>query len=414
MQPLESQVDAEQSRLSQQASAYYTQLGRCLREVGQADAAKRLFTRALDLRRKQNDESGLAETTLDMATLQADAGSPNEALHTIANGLTRLRQKAGDHHPEAIEMLRAMCSLERSMDAVDDAVRDCRQSLKLAQELHGPSHRTAIDANRQLAALYVDLGRFNEAETIFLDTTAWMTTRLDANHPDMARAYNSLAIVAWERGDDARALRYQQQAVRAWRKSGNDGLISAGLFNLAMIQYDAGHDGDALVAARESATLRERQYGANHELVGDSDRLIGEIQATLGQTELARSTLETAVQLTRAGYGPEHSHTRRAEISLARLLASQGQQGALEQLDKLGQVRSNGMEQRKAVWLARAYAAQLRCQQQPQLARVTLDATLADMQLAVPEGGAVPREIQTIRNACGKPVKAATAPATAR
>ena len=102
-----------------------------------------------------------AETTLDMATLQADAGSPNEALHTIANGLTRLRQKAGDHNPEAIEMLRATCLLERSMDAVDDAVRDCRPSLKLAQELHGPSHRTAIDANCQLAALYVDLGRFN-------------------------------------------------------------------------------------------------------------------------------------------------------------------------------------------------------------------------------------------------------------
>ena len=43
-----------------------------------------------------------------------------------------------------------------------------------------------------------------------------------------------------------------------------------------------------------------------------------------------------------------------------------------------------------------------------------LDAVLADMQLAVPEGGAVPREIQAIRNTCGKPVKAATAPATAR
>ena len=414
MQPLGVQVDGEQSRLPQQASAYYTQLGRCLREVGQTDAAKHLFARALDLRRKQNDESGVAETTLDLATLQADAGRPREALGTIANGLVRLRQKAGDHHPEAIEMLRAMCSLERNMDAVDDAVRDCKQSLRLAQDLHGPNHRTVIDANRQLAALYVDLGRFNEAETIFLDTTAWMTTRLDANHPDMARAYNSLAIVAWERGDDVRALRYQQQAVSAWRKSGNDGLIAAGLFNLAMILHDAGRQKEALAAANESVNLRMRQYGANHELVGDSDRMVGEIQVALGQIGLARSTLGTAVRLTRAGYGPEHSHTRRAEVALLRLQATQGQPGALEQLDRLGQTRSNGLEQRKAVWLARAYAAQLRCAQQPQLSRVTLDAVLADMQLAVPEGGAVPREIQGIRNACGKPVKVATAPARAR
>ena len=414
MQPLSTQVDTEQTRLPQQAAAYYTQLGRCLRDVNQADAAKRLFTRALDLRRKQGDESGVAETTLDMATLQADAGNPEQALRTIATGLDRLRQKAGDHHPEAIDMLRAMCALERNTDAVDAAVRDCKQSLKLAQDLHGPNHRTVIDANRQLAALYVDLGRFNEAETIFLDTTAWMRTRLDANHPDMARAYNSLAIVAWERGDLARAMRFQQQAVDAWRKSGNDGLTSAGLFNLAMILHDAGHEHQALTAVRESTSLRIRQFGAQHALVGDSKRLTGEILAALGNTDLARSELETAVRLTRAGYGPDHSHTRRTDVALARLLARQGQAGALARLDQLGQLHNGNMEQRKAVWLARAYAAQIRCPQQPQLSRLALDAVLAEMQLLAPEGGAVPREVQHIRNTCGKPLTTATAPATAR
>ncbi|MDE2408266.1 MAG: serine/threonine protein kinase [Xanthomonadaceae bacterium] len=418
MRPLELQVGKEEARLPQQAAGYYTQLGRCLREQGQPEAAKRLYLRALELRRKQNDDSGVAETTLDMATLQADAGNATEALHTIATGLARLREHAGEHHPEAIDMLRSMCSLERITDALDAAVRDCRQSLKLAQELHGPNHRTAIDANRQLAALYVDMGRFNEAESIFLDTTAWMRTRLDANHPDMARAYNSLAIVAWERGDDARALRFQQQAVTAWRKSANKGLIAGGLFNLALILHDAGRNREALAPAREAAALREQQFGSRHELVGDSERLVGEILAALGQADSARIALEKAVALTRAGYGPGHSHTRRADVALARLRAQQGQAGALELLDRLGQTRDSGLEPRKAAWLARAYAAQLRCPQQPQLAKVTLDATLTEMQLAVPEGGAIPREVQRIRSACGRAplaaVTAATAPAAAR
>jgi serine/threonine-protein kinase len=338
-----------------------------------------------------------------MASLEADAGHPAEALQTIALGLDRLRQRAGEHHPEAIDMLRSMCSLERITDALDAAVRDCRRSLKLAQELHGPNHRTAIDANRQLAALYVDMGRLSEAETIFLDTTAWMRTRLDPNHPDMARAYNSLAIVAWERSDDARALRFQKQAVAAWRKTGNKGLLAGGLFNYAMILLDDGQAQAALLPAQESAALRVKQFNARHELVGDSERLIGEINTALGQYASARVSLEKAVAQTRAGYGPEHSHTRRAEVSLAHLLALEGRPEALDQLDMLGRLRSTGMEQRKAAWLARAYAAQQRCTLQPQLARVALEATLAEMQLAVPEGGAVTREVQRIRNACGRP-----------
>lgn len=414
MVPIDAAVRDEESRLPQQVAAYYTQLGRCYRDLNQGKVAQPLFVRALDLRRKQNDESGVAEVTLDMAALEADAGKPVVALRTIATGLERLRQKAGDHHPEAISMLRSMCVLERITDAVDAAVHDCRQSLKLSQELHGPNHRDTIDAKRQLAALYVDQGRFSEAETIFLDTTAWMRSRFSPSHPDMARAYNSLAIVAWERGDTQRALQFQQQAVSAWRTSSNPGMTAAGLFNLAMIQHDAGQDRVALRAARESAHIRAGQFGANHGLVGDSDRLIGEILATQGAFAEARSTLEHAVQLTRASYGAEHSHTLRAEVALARLLALQGDSQALQQLDRMGAARGSGLEQRKASWLARAYAAQARCATQPTLSRVALEATLADMQLVVPEGGAIPREVQAIRNTCGKPITTAMTPVAAQ
>src|SRR5690606_11396749 len=156
---------------------------------------------------------GTAAALLDMANLQADAGQPRAALHALETGLAQLRRKAGDHHPQAIDMLRAMCVLERTIDAMAEAVRDCRASLRLAEELHGRNHRAVIDASRQLAALDVDLGRCNEAETILQDTTAWMRARLDGDHPDLARANDSLGIVAWERGDDERALRLLRQSL---------------------------------------------------------------------------------------------------------------------------------------------------------------------------------------------------------
>ncbi|MCR6495208.1 hypothetical protein LJB71_02415 [Thermomonas sp. S9] len=70
-------------------------------------------------------------------------------------------------------------------------------------------------------------------------------------------------------------------------------------------------------------------------------------------------------------------------------------------LQKLAQAHGDSLEQRKAAWTARAYAAALECAQQPRQARLALDATLTDMQLALPEGGALPREVQQLRAQCG-------------
>ena len=400
MRLLEDAAQREEERLPTQVAAFYSQQGRCQQELDQSALANRLYMRSLQLRRKQGDDIGVAENLLDIAKMHAADGMPEVALPILRDALAELRRKAGDRHPLVIDMLRSLCALDRATDQLDDAVRHCRESQALAEDMHGRDHRASIDANRQLAALYVDLGRFSQAESIFLQTFGWMRSRLDRNHPDMARAYNSLAIVAWERGDIARALDFQQQAVAAWKTGHNDALTAGGLFNLAMILHSAGRDSEALPAVREARALRVRQFGATHELVGDSDHLLGEILSGLGQADAARAALQQAVRLTMAGYGPEHSHTRRAEISLARLRAGEGAADALLQLTAYGQSDSGDIEQRKTSWLARAYAAEVECRIHPDSGRASLEAVLAQMQLVLPEGGAIPREIAAIRKEC--------------
>ncbi len=402
MQPLLDLAGHEQEQLPGQAASFYSQLARCHRDLGEHNLAEQLLSRSLGLRRDHHDDVGVAASLLDLSSLRADDGDPTQAIRILRGALTQLKRKVGERHPLAIDMLRSLCSLERSTDDLTAAERDCRQSLALAKELHGSGHRATIDARRQLAALYVDLGRLGEAETEFLDTYRWMRVRLDRNHPDIARTRNSLAIVAWERGDLAQATAYQQQALAAWRSGNNDGMVAAGAFDLAMILHSAGNDRKALPLAREARQLRARRYGERHELVGDSDRLLGEIMAALGQSDTARVALHSAATLTRAGYGQAHSHTLRAEISLARFEAGAGagDAKALQRLRTLGRSGEGDIEQRKASWLARAYAAQLDCTTQPAQAMAALDSALTQMQMALPEGGAIPREIEQIRAGC--------------
>ena len=402
MQPLLALAEREQEQLPAQVAAFYSQLALCRRGLGKRNLANQLFSRSLKLRRDNGDDVGVAESLLDLSSLHADDGDSRSAIRILRDALAQLRHKVGDRHPLAIDMLRGLCSLERNNDDLVAAERDCRSSLALALDLHGRSHRATVDARRNLAALYVDLGRFGEAETELLDAYAWMRARLGRNHPDLARTYNSLGIVAWERGDLVGAIDYQARAVEIWRKGNNPGLTAAGAYNLAMILHSAGRDVDALPLIRESVALRIQRFGAGHELVGDSDRLLGEILAGLGAPDEALDALQTAVRLTRGGYGAAHSHTRRAEISLARAQAAQGDAAALLRLRGWSHYDGNDIEQRKASWLAHAYAAERDCRARPAQARAELEAVLAQIQLRLPEGGALPREIAQIRAGCGK------------
>ena len=403
MQGLMALAQREHEQLPAQVAAFYSELARCRRDLGDNKLASQLLSRSLSLRRDSGDDVGVAENLLDLSSMHADDGNPMQAIKVLRAALGELQDKVGERHPLAIDMLRSLCALERNTDDVVAAERDCRKSLALALDLHGRNHRASIDVRRQLAALYVDLGRFGEAEAEFLDTYAWMRARLDPNHPELARLYNSLAIVYWERGELGEAKRYQRQAVLAWRTSHNVGMTAAGLFNLSLILHSVGEDREALPAIHEARALRARRFGANHELVGDSDRLLGEILAALGERDAARASLRNGVRLTRIGYGDRHSHTRRAEVSLAHFEAALGDATARQQLLRYARPGDGDVETRKAAWLAGAYAAGLDCTTQPQQARLALDALLAQMQLALREGGAIPREVAQIRAACGTP-----------
>jgi serine/threonine-protein kinase len=281
------------------------------------------------------------------------------------------------------------------------AERDCRHALSLSLDLHGAQHRATVDARRQLAALLVDQGRLSEAEAEFGDTHAWLVARLGQEHADVARNYNSLAIVAWERGDIDAALRDIRQAIGTWRRQHHPQLLASGLFNQAMILHGAGRMDEARPLLVESLKLRSAQFGAGHGLVGDTWRLLGEVDAARGREHAARTALERSFRLTTASYGPAHSHTQRAALSLAYFDAQRGDADALQRLDALAALPDHDHELRKIAWRARAYAAEVRCTgASPKQALATFDALMQTITQAQPEGGSVVREIEAARRRC--------------
>ena len=403
MRPVLALARGEERRLPAQASEFYSQLGRCQRDNGERDAARIMFERSLALRRDPlKSEAGIVENLVDLAGLRADSGDNLPAQRELQQALVELRAKVGNRNPLAIEILRNLCALRRERGDTTGAERDCRQAVALAQEVQGPRNRATIDARRQLAALHVDQGRFSEASAEFSDAQAWLLARLGMQHEDVARNYNSLAIVAWEQGDTTGALKDLDEAIAISRGNGNLAMLSDQLFNRAMILHDDHRDAEARLQAQEALRLRRSLAGDYRGRIGDTLRLLGEIDVALGDASLGHQELRQAAGLTQQGYGASHPHTRRAELALARLDAQAGDATAMQKLQQLGALPGSDIELRKITWRARAYWAQLQCHgPQRKQALDMLRALDTSLRTAQPEGGSVVREIDAIGAGCG-------------
>ncbi len=405
MQPLEGDARSQPRPLLAQVAEFYSVLGRCQRNQRNPKTAQLLFQRSLELRRNTlEDTAGVVENLIDLGDLQHDAGKSAAALLGFRNALAQLQASVGNRHPLAIELQRRMCALERAAGQLQIAEGDCHDALTLALDRHGPEHPASVDARRQLAAIYVDLGRFHEADIAFRESHRLMVARLGRQHDDVARNDGSLGIVAWELGDIDGALRHLDRALAVLRKDPKTPLYQGILFNKGMVLHDSGRNQAALPLLLQVERLRIAHLGKDDPLVGDTDRMIGETQAALGQDASARANLVNAVKLTRASYGPTHPNTRRAELSLALFDLPRNDPptpSVLTQLEQLTTLPKSNPELRKVAWLAATAIANQRCREPGlDVALEALAAIDAEIRTALPEGGAFVRAFERERSRC--------------
>ncbi|MBS0576271.1 MAG: tetratricopeptide repeat protein [Proteobacteria bacterium] len=399
----EDRLDVRGDAAKRDVADYQSVLGRCERALQDLGAARTHFRRALALRESLTDSGAEpAESMVDLATLEADAGNVKVALAGMLDALARLRASHNEQGPLAISIWQNMGTLQREMGNGVAAENAYRTALRLAKALYGEDHPATIDAERGLAAIDVDQGRLDQAEALFKQAQVRLTALLGASHPDLGSIENSLGIIAWQRGDDGEAETRLRRAIVLWAKSPR---LQGGVFNLAMVLEVAGRHAEAEIWARQALALRERQFGANGGLVGISWRQIGEIRLALGDLSGAEDSLQRALTILRqaADFGPGHTATGTAQMALARLRLAQHRDAdaralivAVEQ-----RFRPTDAEHRRLLWQARALAAQMQCAQAATMAqgRQALAGVHAEIVAQMPVG-VLEREVAAALQAC--------------
>ena len=402
MGPAQTGASRMGSRLPAQEAEFLSQYGRCHRLVGNHSRARPLYQRSQALRRSLPDQGGVAENLYDLALLDNDLGRASAAMDGFDEALAHLRRHMAGPHALAAEIQASRARLLRARGDTEAAMAALREALAIAAEIHGGGHPSSLSIQRQLLAMQVDAGSFTAADRQIGPLLRSTLHALGPRHRETGMAWSTRGVIAWELGRLEQAMDDTARAVDIWRGPGGAQNLHGGLFVRGMVLHAAGHQQQALESLREARALRIAQFGTSHALVGETDRMIGEVLAAQGQAALAASHFDRAVKLTRIGYGEDHPRSLDAALSQARHLARTGRPtAALERLDALAVHPGGASETSKPRWSARAYAAEARCLAGARArGRVELDALLRELARARPDGGTLVREIRAVRDAC--------------
>ena len=403
MAPAEAGLSRLASQMPLKEADFLSQYGRCRRAIGERQVAQQLYARSLALRRSMKDQAGIAENLYDLALVDNDLGRNDHALAGYGLALAHLHRYIGDRNALAATIQDSRGRLFRARGDTAAAQDAFQQALAIAEEVHGEQHPITLGIRRQLVALQVDREQYAKAEQQIVPLLELTEKSLGPAHRETGLAWNTRGVIAWQRGRIDEAIADVARAVRIWRDPNGSQNLPGGLFVQGMVLHAAGREEAALESLHESRALRAAQYGASHALVGETDRMIGEVLASQGKSAEAMVYFDRAVKLTRIGHGAENPNTLVAELSMARQLARTGQADlALKRLDALAAHPGTGSEIPKLHWRARAYAGEARCRiGQGERARRELDALIQELRAARPDGGVITREAQAIRAACG-------------
>ena len=135
-----------------------------------------------------------------------------------------------------------------------------------------------------LAGIYIDLGRDEDAEELYLKALFIREIKLGKDHPDYAGVLNNLAGIAQFKGEYAKAIEMFQQAIKTFEKTfGKENVKYArSLHNLGNVYFDTGEYDQAELLYSEALKIREKIFGRNNPTCAASINCLGNIYSNIG------------------------------------------------------------------------------------------------------------------------------------
>ncbi|WP_395829632.1 tetratricopeptide repeat protein [Archangium violaceum] len=269
-----------------------------------------------------------AQQAFDEGKRLLDAGRYAEAEPSARRALELREAVLGGAHPEVAKCLSLLGLLEDA--GHQDLVRAEKlhqRALSIYEATLGEDHPDVASSLNNLASLYFDQGRYEQAEPLLQRALAIHEATLGENHPRLADVLLDLAAVYVQQGHYTRAeppLR-RALAIREMEPGKKYSSDPDALFTLASLYEIQGYYTQAEPLYQRALEMREAAFGVNHPDVADSLTNVADLSLRQGAYARARAWYERAFAIREAVLGKNHPKVASSLHSLAVLLMEQRQ-----------------------------------------------------------------------------------------
>jgi TPR repeat protein len=202
-------------------------LGNVYYDLGDSQQAEAMHRKALELKRKLNDQGGAARE-----------------LHSLGTALWR----------------------QQTPEKLAEAEEINREALALRRKLYGEKHPDVADSRAALALVYYSQGKLAEAEAMFRDAWDIQGKALDKKHSYYAWTLNSLAMTLNAERKYAEAELLFRETIGIWKKYLGNEVPNLGIsFDLmGVAQQRQGKLVEAEASLREAVRIQRKVLSAQH------------------------------------------------------------------------------------------------------------------------------------------------------
>ena len=207
-----------------------------------------------------------------------------------------------------------------------------KDALKLYESLHNfLGEATSLN---NLGSLYYFMGRYSEADPVYVRSLQIRETQLGADNPDTAQSLNNLAFLynSMGRYSEAEPLFVRSLQIRETQLGADYPDTAQSLNNLAFLYNSMGRYSEAEPLFVRSLQIREAQLGADHPDTAQSLNNLAALYAYIGRYSEAEPLFMSSLQIRETQLGADHPDTVTSLNNLAELYRAMGRYSEAEPL----------------------------------------------------------------------------------
>lgn len=226
--------------------------------------------------------------------------------------------------------------LDSGLYAQDDALVEAEglAFLAAAENADGPDSEAVASAAGLLASLYLRRGRYEEAAVLRARDIAITRKLFGPDHPDLAVSLGNEGVLLDYMGRYKEAEDRYRQAIAIAERGGEPSapLLASQLNNLARNFDNQGRLEESAALSARVIELQSRLYPATHPVRATTLHNRAIVLRQLNRFDEAETLSRESYAIYLERLGPDSRDTRRAELGLAKTLATLGRPRAAEQL----------------------------------------------------------------------------------